>query len=492
LSELIAPTAVAATCPGLFSPTSAQDGMLSRIRVPGGFLNGEQCSAIAVLADQFGNGFVQITNRANLQLRGLEVALPANALQQLQAVALAAPLATVDAIRNIMGSPTAGIDAQALVDTRPLVRDWNRYLMSQPDLAVLSPKFSVCFDGGEAAGVGDRPNDITLVAEKIKNQIHFRLHLSTGERGESPQDIGVGVKEEEADSGCAAIALLAALAEVYRRYTLEQSNQKKPPRLRDLLKDWGVESVLQSVIQLGGCSLSSGTKNWQRNPVVSYAHLGTHPQLQSDLSYVGVSLPLGQLKTSQLRELANLSTQYGDGILRLTPWQTVIVSNILTSQVVQVQQYIEASGLYTRATHPSSAVVACSGTTGCSAAMTDTQRHAQVLTAHLGRCIALDAPINIHFSGCEKSCAQNQSGDITLVGMEIQGSQAYQIYVGHEGSKFGQSLFFASSLDSLPQRIEAMIRVYQRERVGAEESFGEFADRFADLRLLFDSALGQP
>jgi ferredoxin-nitrite reductase len=479
LSKSIAPTAV--TCPGLFSPTSAQDGILSRIRVPGGILSGVQCEAIATLSDQYGNGLVQVTNRANLQLRGLETKLPSDALGQLQAVALAAPVPELDGIRNVMISPTAGIDPQALLDTRPLVQEWNRTLISRPDFAVFSPKFSVCFDGGEGVGVGDRPHDIALIATKIEGRLQFRLHLSMGERGEAPQDVGVSVKEGD------AIALLTALAEVYRDYILQQSSHRKPPRLRMLLKDWGVERYLKTVRQQINLPLKTETKNWHRLNPIPYAHLGIHPQRQTDLSYVGIGLPLGQLQTQQLRALAHLSAQYGDGSLRLTPWQTVIIPNVLTAQGAQVQQQIEVVGLQTCATHPSSAMVACSGTSGCSAAVADTQRHAQVLMAHLGRSLVLDCPINIHFSGCDKSCAQHQAGDITLVGIPVEEGEAYQIYVGSEGSKFGRMLDSLSLPAMLPQRIETMIRVYQRHRVGVQESFGAFVGRFAidELQQLF-------
>jgi ferredoxin-nitrite reductase len=480
LSESIALTAV--TCPGLFSPTSAQDGVLSRIRVPGGILSGVQCEAIAALSGQYGNGLVQVTNRANLQLRGLETKLPSDALRHLQSVALAAPVPELDGIRNIMGSPTAGIDPQALVDTRPLVREWNRAIVSRPDFAVLSPKFSVCFDGGEAVAVGDRPNDITFIATKIEGSLQFRLHLSMGERGEAPQDVGVNVRKGD------AIALLVALTEVYRDNIL-QSNQRKPPRLRMMLNDWGSDRYLKTVSQQLGFTLSAGPKTWPKPHAIPYAHLGIHPQQQAGLSYVGVGLPLGQLKTQQLRTLANLSAQYGDGSLRLTPWQTVIIPNVLTAQVTQVQRQIEVVGLQADATHPSSAMVSCSGTSGCSAAVTDTQRHAQVLTAHLGRSLVLDRPINIHFSGCDKSCAQHQAGDITLVGIPVEEGEAYQVYVGPEGSKFGRMLDSLRSSETLPQQIETMIRVYQQHRVGAHESFGAFVDRLAiaELRRLFDS-----
>jgi ferredoxin-nitrite reductase len=257
-----------------------------------------------------------------------------------------------------------------------------------------------------------------------------------------------------------------------------------------LLKDWGVERYLQTVSQQIDFPLKPETENWPRLNPVPYAHLGIHPQQQVGLSYIGISLPLGQLQTQQLRALTHLSAQYGDGSLLLTPWQTVIIPNVLTAQVVQVQQQIEGVGLQTNATHPSSAMVACSGTSGCSAAMADTQRHAQVLMAHLGRSLVLDRPINIHFSGCDKSCAQHQAADITLVGVPVEEGEIYQIYVGSEGSQFGRLLDSLSPPAMLPQRIEAMIRIYQQHRVGAQESFTEFVGRFAidELRRLFGMA----
>lgn len=476
-------------CPGLFHAIPAQDGFLSRLRIPGGSLSRPQCEAIATLADQFSDGFVQVTNRANLQIRGMASAIPSQALHLLQSLELASPIPATDAVRNIMGSPTAGIDPHARLDTHSLVMDWNRLLMHRADLAVLSPKFSVCLDGGEAVSVRDRPNDITLSATEGKGSIQFQLHLSQGERGDPPQTVGVEVEPKQ------AITLLSALAEVYRDYTLGhwEPGQRKP-RLRDLLLHWGVKRYLQAAGQKLSFPLRPTESQLQGGVRHGYAHLGIHPQRQVGLSYLGVILPLGQMTTQQMRGLAALASQYGNGTLRLTPWQTVIVPCVSNTQITQAQEQLETLTLHTRAAHPSSAIVACSGTGGCGAAHTDTQAHARKLTAHLERCNILDTPLNIHFSGCEKSCAQHQSVDITLVGIQIQEAQAYRVYVGNNGSPFGRELYGFSEPKTLPHRIEAMIRAYQQHRQSRQESFGAFANRhaIADLRQLFDLALGSP
>jgi ferredoxin-nitrite reductase len=452
--------------------------MLFRLRIPGGLLSSRQCEVIAHLADQTGGSFIQLTNRANIQLRGIQAQLAPEILQQLQALGLASPFAEVDAIRNIMGSPTAGIDPQALLDTRPLVQGWNDYLNIHPDLAVLSPKFSVCFDGGETVSVRDRPNDITLVATPRDDAVVFRLHLGAGDRGTSPQDTGAIIKSED------SINCLAALAAVYRDYTVAQRGQTgQPPRLRSLLQGWGVETYLQQVENRLSKSLCRGEKFGATLPASPRAHLGLHAQRQAGLFYLGVGLSLGRLQVAQLRGLAALSAQYSS-TLRLTPWQTILIPGIPQQNVNEVQQQVESLGLYPTATHPSSAMVACSGTAGCRAAATDTQGHALALMAHLVRCDLLDVPLNVHFSGCDKSCAQPQAGDITLVGVE---PDAYRVYVGNRTFPFGQELYAIAPAEQLPTQIESMLRVYQRHRQSATEGFGAFTNRYAiaELQQLF-------
>jgi ferredoxin-nitrite reductase len=470
------------TCPGLFYATPAQDGKLSRIRIPGGMLAAQQSEMIAQLSEQFGEGYVQITNRANLQLRQIQISLSEEALARLQTLGLASPVAEVDAIRNIMGSPTAGIDRQQLLDTRPLVVAWNHYLISRPDLAVLSPKFSVCFDGGETVSVRDRPNDISLVAVRVGGSVYFQLRLSLGERGDAPEAVGILIKPEK------SIGVLAALAEIYRDYIIQQQepSMRRKPRFRDVLNDLGLAACLQAVEH----HLPFSCVQDEMLDVVSYpaayAHLGTHAQQQAGFSYIGVVLPLGRLNAQQLQGLATVAQKYGNGILRLTPWQNVLVTDIPNQQIAEVQQQIKQLGLDVSATHPAGAIVACSGKSGCAASATHTQAHALALTAYLEQHITLDRPVNIHLSGCEKSCAQHHSSDITLLGMATDGAETYRVYVGR-GISFGRELYQNYAPEALPNLIEQMIQAYQKQRIDINETFKEFVDRHSlcQLKQLF-------
>ncbi|MEG4013949.1 precorrin-3B synthase [Microcoleus sp. S1D4] len=459
------------TCPGLFYGSRARDGVLSRMRIPGGILSVQQCRSIANLVDRYSTGCLQITNRANLQIRELHSEIPPEVWQDLQELGLASRRVEVDPIRNMMASPTAGIDRQQLLDTRPLVKAWDDYLQTHPELAELSAKFSIGFDGGELVSIRNLRNDILLVAERNSTnfEIVFRLYFNS--------NTGIIIEQSQ------TISVLAALANIYLEYTKNRPRiDGKKPRLRHLLADWGVENYLEKVetklpFPLGRSAIELSEKAIEPN-----ANLGIHRQQQSDFSYIGIALPLGKLESKQLRNLANLAQNLANGTLRLTPWQNLLISDIPNSQVSEVKQQIADLGLHSSATNLDSCLVACAGSSGCASAATDTQSHALTMARDVAQKLTIDRSINIHFSGCEKSCAQHQPMDITLIGIQMQqGNQTiagYNIYVGKKDQPFGRQIFPAVTVAEMPRAIEKMLRAYHQLREPGE-SFGEFCDRWA-------------
>ncbi|MBD2353350.1 precorrin-3B synthase [Tolypothrix sp. FACHB-123] len=463
-------------CPGLFYATPAQDGILSRIRIPGGILNSQQCRAIAEIAEQYGGGYIDVTNRANLQVREIHQGIDGEVLQRLQALGLGCSNTTVDQIRNIMTSPTAGIDPQELIDTCPFVTAWDNYITANTQLSALSAKFSVCFDGGGIVSVSDRINDIVFAAVLIENEVYFRLCLSIGAKGKPAQDTGIIVTPEQ------CLPVLAALADVYLAH-LEPTTQYKL-RLRELLNNIGWENYLQQVQQRLDFPLSTREIETAIEKIaINYHHIGIHPQRQPNLYYFGVVLPLGRLETMQILGLAELAEKYGSGTVRLTPWQNLLLTDIPQIAIADVQRKIDALGLDCTVSNISAALVSCSGKKGCAASATDTKGDAFKLAEYLKTHIALDSPVNIHFSGCTKSCAQHHQSDITLLGVSVEEDhktvEGYRIYIGVDNNeqKFGREYQFVT-VAKLPALIEEMLLVYKTQRLNLNETFREFAHRY--------------
>ena len=455
-------------CPGLFYPTFAKDGRLIRIRTPGGRLSSQQARVLAALGDRWGKP-LQVTNRANLQIRGLSAEIPPEVLNQLQESGLAARLSAVDHLRNIMASPTAGIDTAQIIDTTPFVKELDEYLFSHLELAELSAKFSVGFDGGEQVAIASH-NDILLRAIDL-NGVHFCLYL-TG------VPIGI-VKPEE------CIGAIASLAKVYLESSQNYVGVRKL-RLKQLIQDIGVQELCDRA-QLS--LLPIPTEQISLRSQI-HAHLDIHTQRQSHLSYVGISLPLGRLEAWQLQGLADLVDEWGDRTLRLTPWQNLLIPNVPNAVLPQVQQQLQRLDLHHSSTYIYSGLIACAGNT-CASSATDTQSDALNLVEYLDKHITLDLPITIHFSGCPKSCAHHGASDLTLVGTWVEQREAYQIYVG-EGNRFEISASdrpFGRELDSgifpehVSSRILRLLQIYQQRRTSPDQSFRTFINQYSIAQL---------
>jgi ferredoxin-nitrite reductase len=203
-------------------------------------------------------------------------------------------------------------------------------------------------------------------------------------------------------------------------------------------------------------------------------------------------LPLGRLTAPQLRELTHLAQLYGSGTLRLTPWQNILIPDVPEHHVQALQQAIARLHLPTAVSHPWSALVACAGSTGCRSSATHTTAHALGLASYLAQRVPLDRPVNIHVSGCPKSCAQHHQSDIALLGITLQRGdtmvEGYRVYVGSGDEPFGRPLYEAVPATDIPALLTHMLQIYQDNRGTPDQSFGAFADRYAlaDLQQLFD------
>jgi ferredoxin-nitrite reductase len=459
-------------------PAIARDGLLTRLRIPGGVLNASQCLTIASLLETIELEYIQVTNRANLQLRSLAKDIPPEQLTNLANCGLAASNTAVDGIRNIMLSPTAGIDSQELVNVVPLAEAWHDYLADHPELGILSTKFSVGFDGGGSVGIIDRPNDITLLAVG-ENQ--FSLHLSMGDRGDAPLPVGVKLTTDE------CLPMLVAIAQSYRsRIERLGGDTRRKLRLREMINHDGLTDFGEIVQRQFTGSRRFIFKNQcsdrlERDVSIehSHRHLGVHPQSQTGSYYLGIVLPLGRWTIEQISSLAKIAARYGSGQIRLTPWQNLIVPDLQAIDIARVQGLIADLGLIHTANHPSSLLRACAGATGCQFSATDTQADAIALSNHLADTLILDRPLSIHFSGCDKSCAQLDRADITLWGDDRhpERPRSYRVEIGGVTAEFAGESIDLLPPERIPIEIGNLIAAYHAGRINPQESLRSFTLR---------------
>lgn len=451
------------TCPGLFYGTSACDGFLLRLRTPGGLISLPQGEAIARLMENCGKDSLQVTNRANLQIRGLETSPSPEIYQKLQQVGLAGKQPKLDHLRNIMTSPTVGIDPRELIDTRPLVTAILNYIEEHPELKELSAKFSIGIDGGGQVGLGTRSprlsehryNEIQFFAVKKDGQVCLHLALG-GER--QLWDTGILIKPEN------CVSLLNALITVYLNY-IRQNQSEKTPRLKHLLRDWGLSTYLDQVTQ--EMNFSAGLTKIGLTPSLPYSHLGIEQQKQEGLSYLGMGLPLGHITLKQWKGLLNLAADFGSGEIRLTPWQSILVPNLPTEKLELILPQLEKLNLSHCKNQIEGAIVACAGKPGCGSAITQTQLHGMALIQYLQKRLKPKYPVNIHLTGCPKSCAQPSPAEITLLGTMIEQEgklvEGYKIYLGDDQYSLKYQVAELPFV-AVPQMLEKLITLSQNTK----------------------------
>jgi ferredoxin-nitrite reductase len=470
---------------GLFYVAPTQDSFMLRLRLPGGIVTAHQAKGLAEIAERFGGGYLDITTRANLQIREIGAQHPLDVLIAVDELGLTSRGAGADNIRNVTGSPTAGIDPQELIDTRPLTRALHHLILNHRELYGLPRKFNIAFDGGGRTGVLEDTNDIGFAAVRVGPEqpapegVYFRMLLGglTG-HGNFARDSGVLIEPGEA--AAAAVAIVRVFIEHGDR------TDRNKARLNYLIERWGIDKVMQEAarhmpapwryVPAESCEA--------RGPIDRQAHIGIHPQKQPGLFYVGVLARGSRLTAAQLRGLADIAARRGSGTLRLSVWQNLLLSDIAEAEIGEAVAEIEALGLATRASAIRAGLVACTGNAGCRFALADTKRHALELTDHLEARVALDAPLNIHLTGCPNSCAQHYVGDIGLLATKVEAeggeeAEGYHLVVGGgsgAAAVLGREIARDIPADVLPERLEALLRGYLARREPGE-SFHAFANR---------------
>jgi ferredoxin-nitrite reductase len=487
---------------GLFYVAPAQNAFMCRLRFAGGITNSFQFRRVADLAKQFAGGYADVTTRANLQLREITAKHSLDVLTGLHDSGIVNRGAGADNIRNITGPATAGIDPEELIDVRPLCREMHHYILNHREMYGLPRKFNIAFDGGGITTALEDTNDIGFAAVRVPagqsapEGVYFRVLLGgiTGHQ-DFARDTGLLLRPEE----CVPVA--AAMVRVFIEHG-DRTDRKKA-RLKYLLDDWGFEKFLDETEKRLAFALPRLPVEdcVPRGPVGKHVHVGVHRQRQAGLSYVGVALPVGRMQADQMRALADIADRYGSGTIRLTVWQNVIISDVADENLDQAKAAIEAAGLHWRATSFRAGLVACTGSAGCKYAAADTKKHALAIARHLEAKLELDQPINIHVTGCQHSCAQHYIGDIGLLATKVPRDddmvEGYHVYLGGgfgADHAIGREFQRDVAADELPDRLEALLRVYLCHRTDPDESFSQFTrgHTIEELRELCETQLAAP
>ena len=443
--------------------------------------------------------FCHVTTRANLQVREIPPKHAVALIEGIQDLGLCSRGSGADNIRNVTGTPTAGIDPQEILDTREYAREWHYHVLNDRSLTGLPRKFNVAFDGAGKIAVLEDTNDIAFSAVEVKDGfgvepgVWFRLGLGgiTGHRDFAKySDIIV----KPADATKVSDAIVRVFID-----TGDRTNRLKA-RMKYVIDGIGMEKFLALVEEkLGHAFTRVPVEAMAPRPAFDrMAHIGVHKQKQEGLNWIGVALPLGKVTCEQMRGLAKIAQDLGDGDIRLTVWQNLLIPGVRDANVELAIAAIRAIGLDVETSQVRAGLIACTGRAGCKFGLADTKRTAARIADWCDPLVSIETPINIHLTGCHHSCAQHYISDIGMIGARIPVGDTddtvdgFHIFTGGgfgPDADVGQEVFHDVTAEDTPVYVERLLKAYVSNRVSPEETFLSFARRHdgETLRKLADA-----
>ncbi|KAB0241643.1 ferredoxin--nitrite reductase [Microcystis aeruginosa EAWAG127a] len=405
---------------GVFYRPVTPGKFMMRLRVPNGIISSEQMRVLGEIVQRYGDdGNADITTRQNLQLRGIRIEDIPDIFQRLKSVGMTSVQSGMDNVRNITGSPMAGLDADELIDTRELVQKVQdmitNYGQGNYQFSNLPRKFNIAIEGGRDNSVHAEINDIAFVPAYKEGELGFNVVVGgffSAKRCEAaiPMNVWVRPNQEVVD-------LCRGILEVYRDNGLRANRQKS--RLMWLIDEWGIEEFRTRVANQLGYPLATAAEkdaiDWEKRD-----HLGVFRQKQEGLSYIGLCVPVGRLFADDMFDLARIAEVYGSGELRLTVEQNVIIPNIAAENVATLLTEPLLVKFTPNPAPLQRALVSCTGAQFCNFALIETKNKAVDLISQLDAELNIPRGVRIHWTGCPNSCGQPQVADIGLMGTKAR------------------------------------------------------------------------
>jgi precorrin-3B synthase len=382
-------------CPGALRPMQSGDGLVVRIRPRSGTLSPHELRALADAARHFGNGHIDLTRRANLQIRGVSEASLPSLHDAIARLGLLDDSPDGEAVRNVMINPLAGMDPAEVLDVRGVGRVLARRLASEKSLWALPSKFGFIVDGGGVLSLAEQRADVRLVAIAHDPEAAFAVGVETRTGtdwlGSVPPDA----------AATAAIEIGLAFINVASR----------EPRQR--MRDLSDESL---------ASIRSAMKSWlgvlRENPRKADLSLNRRvglTELGAGRFAVGIAAPFGRVETDQLRKLADAIVAHGCEEIRLSPWRALYAGLPDRSSAQSFLDAAARDGLIIDPCDPLLRIEACPGAPGCPSTALDTRGDGRRIAGWLLR---FRFAGTVHVSGCAKGCAKSKPADLVLVGSE--------------------------------------------------------------------------
>lgn len=381
-----------------------KDGLLARIRLPGGCLPSEKAILIAELSQKYGNGEIDLTNRANLQLRGIAEKDKGTLVSALLEHKLVSSDPLHDRRRNITLDPLSGLDlkeSSEIADCTRFATAIDALLKTFTEREKISPKFSFVFDGGGLTNIAAQPHDLAFIALKPETDQEY-----------ADQNYVLSINGAPTPFFIPESTLVGAVELILKKLIKRAAPEML--RMKSLIKRDGRDAVIEELTELLPPEWRLENEKQPGGPA-NITLLRRPVEMSNGNHCMPLVAPTGRLTHSQLLALAALNQSFARGPLRLTPWQGIILTDVSPSGIDEVAKEAKALGFLTEEKELELEIISCAGSSSCIYGTFETKQTSLDIRDALSS-KTLKTPLKIHLSACEKGCASRAPSDWLVMG----------------------------------------------------------------------------
>jgi len=457
--------------------------LMMRLRTPNGLLTSAQAKKVADISRRFARNSLDITTRQNFQLHWLRIEDIPTIWEELTDVGLLSMGSCGDNTRTITGCPLGGVEHGEIADATALAVEIDQFMNGNPEFSNLPRKFKITVTGCSHWCTYPEINDIGLTAARRNDEIGFHIRVGGG-LSTRPH---MAIKLDAFIPWDNALDVVKAVTAIFRDSDVLREHRTKA-RLKFLFLDhgWDGDRFLAEVERRLGYRLDPAVP--EVTPEDTYRdHVGVRAQKQDGLYYAGFSVPVGRITPDQLEQIGNLAETFGDGGLRLTPMQNIVVVNIPTAKLPGFALAARSTGIPLEASPFHRGTVSCTGSEYCKLAVVETKAFSDGLKEDLEqRFPDFSQQVKINVTGCPNSCGQHAIAEIGLQGvtMKVDGESVdgFDFFLGGglgDQAGFGRRVAYRAPANKVADAMERLFTAYLSGR-GAEERFQHWANRVGD------------
>ncbi|MBA1433505.1 MAG: ferredoxin--nitrite reductase, partial [Epsilonproteobacteria bacterium] len=472
-------------CFGIYDRPATPERFMLKLRIPGGYMNAQQAEVIGACAKEFGQDYIDLTTRAQCELRYLRIEDLPTIIKRLEAVGINAYQTGVDNIRGIMADP---FDDRAFDNVLPshhiLLKMQDIFLNNYEWISALPRKFNTAITGNIANRCNVFCHDASFVLAQKDGVYGYNMYLG-GKVGVVGKAADIFLKNEEE-----VLAALSSIIDIFKRFGFRDNRNKN--RLHFLIEAVGIQEIAAAIRENAGIDFArAGITMTQMD---YFEPDQGRVQLREGSYGVHVVVPSGIFKGSSMQEAARLAEHCGDGELRLDMEQSFYIMGVKDTDALLREPYFEQ---YKSLHSPYfNHLIACAGTEHCPFGVIENKNDAIDLAAYLDKKVPLEAGrIRMYWSACVKGCGIHGLGDIGFEGCKakvngVNGS-GVNIYLGGKiagtTAVEGHTVLKGAPLEYAKYYVESLVKEYKRLRLESE-SFEAFTDRV--LRSFTNAKIG--